>query len=43
LVDFLRWVTEGGQERAEALFYARLPDSLAARTRKKLDEIRVDR
>jgi phosphate transport system substrate-binding protein len=41
LVEFLRWVIDDGQERAEALFYARLPESLASRARKKLDQIQV--
>jgi phosphate transport system substrate-binding protein len=43
LVGFLEWVIEHGQESAEALSYARLPELLADRARKKIDQIHVDK
>jgi phosphate ABC transporter phosphate-binding protein len=41
VVDFLRWVTHEGQEYAEALHYARLPEGLVQRATGKLDQIKV--
>jgi phosphate transport system substrate-binding protein len=41
LVDFLRWVIGEGQDRAEGLFYAPLPESLRSRARQKLDQVQV--
>jgi phosphate ABC transporter phosphate-binding protein len=41
LVGFLRWTLEEGQERVEKLFYARLPEALAARALKKVEQIQV--
>ena len=41
LVDFLRWVTQDGQEYNTDLFYARLPARLAETAEKKLREVRV--
>jgi phosphate transport system substrate-binding protein len=41
LVDFLGWVLGEGQEDAEQLLYARLPEGLAARAHAKLDQIQV--
>jgi phosphate transport system substrate-binding protein len=40
IAEFLRWVTHEGQERCEALHYARLPNELVARIEKKLAEIK---
>ncbi len=39
LVEFLRWVTHEGQDRAEALHYAKLPEGLVKRVDRKLDEV----
>jgi ABC-type phosphate transport system substrate-binding protein len=39
VVDFLRWVTHEGQQYAEGLHYARLPEGLVARVDKKLDQV----
>ena len=41
LVDFLGWVLGEGQEDAEQLLYARLPEGLAARAHAKLEQIQV--
>jgi len=41
LVDFLNWVLDKGQAYAEPQFYARLPDSLAARALKQLNRVEV--
>jgi phosphate ABC transporter phosphate-binding protein len=41
VVDFLRWVTHDGQQYAEGLHYARLPEGLVKRLEKKLDGIQV--
>jgi len=41
LVAFLRWVLGEGQENAETFFYAKLPDSLIALAREKIDLIEV--
>jgi phosphate transport system substrate-binding protein len=41
LVDFLRWVTQEGQEYNTDLFYARLPPSLAERAAQRLKEIQI--
>jgi phosphate transport system substrate-binding protein len=42
IVDFLRWATHEGQEHAEALHYARLPEGLVQRLETKLAQIKVD-
>jgi len=41
IVEFLRWVTHGGQQDTMALHYAALPSGLVARLDKKLDSIRL--
>jgi len=41
LLDFLRWVLEDGQQYAESQFYARLPDALAVRALRKLNQVQV--
>lgn len=41
IVNFLRWVIEDGQQYAEALHYAKLPQGLAARAKSKIDAIKV--
>jgi phosphate transport system substrate-binding protein len=41
LADFLRWVSHEGQNYAEDLHYARLPEGLVQRLTKKLDEIKL--
>jgi phosphate ABC transporter phosphate-binding protein len=41
VVDFLRWVTHDGQQYAEELHYARLPQGLVERLEKKLDQVKV--
>lgn len=41
LVAFLQWVLGEGQDRCEALFYARLPEPLVARAKLKLDNIKL--
>jgi phosphate ABC transporter phosphate-binding protein len=41
LVDFLNWATGHGQEQAEALLYARLPEVLIVKARKTIDQIQV--
>jgi ABC-type phosphate transport system substrate-binding protein len=43
VVDFLRWVTHDGQQFAEGLHYAKLPEGLVKRLEKKLDGIQVGR
>jgi phosphate ABC transporter phosphate-binding protein len=40
VVDFLRWVTHDGQQHAEGLHYARLPQGLIERLDKKLDQVK---
>ena len=39
VLEFLRWVTHEGQEYAEGLDYAPLPEQLIKRLDKKLDEV----
>jgi phosphate transport system substrate-binding protein len=39
LVDFLRWSTHNGQQFAEELHHARLPNELVERIDRKLDQI----
>jgi phosphate ABC transporter phosphate-binding protein len=41
LVKFLEWVLGEGQDWCEELFYSKLPESLAARARRKLGEVKV--
>ncbi len=41
LLEFLRWVTQDGQEYNTDLFYARLPPGLVERAGKKLKEVRI--
>jgi len=41
LVDFLGWVVTDGQDMVQRLFYARLPEDLADRSRKMIDRIQV--
>jgi phosphate ABC transporter phosphate-binding protein len=41
LVKFLEWVLSDGQDWCEELFYAKLPESLAARARQKLGEVKI--
>jgi phosphate transport system substrate-binding protein len=41
VVDFLRWVTHEGQNYAEGLQYARLPEGLVKRVEEKLAKIKV--
>jgi phosphate transport system substrate-binding protein len=41
LADFLAWVISDGQELAEGLFYARLPEPLVARAMKKVNQVRA--
>ena len=43
IVDFLHWVIEDGQQYAEGLHYAKLPEGLAARAEQKIDAIKVDK
>jgi len=43
VVDFLRWVTHDGQQFAEGLHYARLPEGLVKRLEKKLDQVQIGR
>ena len=41
IVDFLRWATHEGQQYADALHYARLPEGLVERLEKKLDLVKA--
>lgn len=41
LVEFLRWVSQEGQEYNTDLFYARLPQSLSERVALRLKEVRI--
>jgi phosphate ABC transporter phosphate-binding protein len=41
VVDFLRWVIHDGQQYAEGLKYARLPQGLAERADKKLGQVKI--
>jgi phosphate transport system substrate-binding protein len=41
LVEFLRWITHGGQTYAEELHYARLPAKLVERVDEKLALIQM--
>ena len=41
LLEFLRWVTQEGQEYNTDLFYARLPAGLMERAVQKLKEVRI--
>jgi hypothetical protein len=41
LVEFLRWVTQEGQEYNTDLYYARLPQSLADRVEKRLKTVKI--
>jgi phosphate transport system substrate-binding protein len=41
VIDFLRWVLHDGQELAEPLMYARLPEGLIEKASKKLDQVNV--
>jgi phosphate ABC transporter phosphate-binding protein len=41
LVDFLGWAVTDGQDMVQRLFYARLPEDLADRSRKMIDRIEV--
>jgi phosphate ABC transporter phosphate-binding protein len=40
LVNFLRWVTQDGQEYNTDLFYARLPQKLADKVQQRLDQVK---
>ncbi|MFW1549836.1 hypothetical protein ACEV73_23850, partial [Vibrio parahaemolyticus] len=40
LVEFLRWVTQEGQEYNTDLYYARLPAALADRVQQRLKEVK---
>jgi phosphate transport system substrate-binding protein len=40
LVEFLRWVTQEGQEYNTDLYYARVPPSLAERVEKRLKDVK---
>ena len=41
LLEFLRWVTQEGQEYNTDLFYARLPPGLAEKAEQRLKEVRI--
>jgi phosphate transport system substrate-binding protein len=41
VVEFLRWMTHEGQDYAQALDYARLPEELIKRLEKKLDQVHI--
>jgi phosphate transport system substrate-binding protein len=41
VVDFLRWVTHEGQEYAQGLDYAKLPEQLVKRLEIKLNEVHI--
>jgi phosphate transport system substrate-binding protein len=43
VVDFLRWATREGQQYAEEMSYARLPEGLVNRLETKLSQVRVGR
>jgi phosphate transport system substrate-binding protein len=42
LVDFLGWAVGNGQGSVEELLYARLPEALVERAKRKIDEIKID-
>jgi phosphate ABC transporter phosphate-binding protein len=42
LVDFLEWATGKGQDRMEALLYERLPEKLASKAVKQINQIMVE-
>jgi phosphate ABC transporter phosphate-binding protein len=43
LVEFLRWVTNEGQEYNTDLFYAKVPQSLAERVKQRLQEVKIEK